>query len=94
MHDYFDRLFCTQSCNDYKFTPGEGYSIHRLQNSVHDPMVFVVADNEGTLYQVFYCGKLEDALVKNISGQWLAQFSRFPGEQVLSQHEVTTDATS
>ncbi|WP_215268839.1 hypothetical protein [Escherichia coli] len=78
MESYFDRMFCRTTCNEYKFTTGQAYTIHRLRNATTYPMVFVMSDNEGTMYQVFYCGDLDYALVKNITGQWLAQFSRYP----------------
>ena len=78
MESYFDRMFCRTTCNEYKFTTGHAYTIHRLRNATTDPMVFVMSDNEGAMYQVFYCGALDYALVKNITGQWLAQFSRYP----------------
>lgn len=50
MESYFDRMFCRTTCNEYKFTTGQAYTIHRLRNATTDPMVFVMDDNEGTMY--------------------------------------------
>ncbi|MBW5340889.1 hypothetical protein EST52_13505 [Escherichia coli] len=83
MESYFDRMFCRTTCNEYKFTTGQAYTIHRLRNATTDPMVFVMDDNEGTMYQVFYCGDLDYALVKTLPDNGLRNF---PGiRQILTR---------
>lgn len=101
MESYFDRMFCRTTCNEYKFTTGQAYTIHRLRNATTDPMVLVMSDNEGAMYQVFYRGDFDYALVKNITGQWLAQFSRYPadddveliGAELVAEYKMTEGVT-
>lgn len=45
MESYFDRMFCRTTCNEYKFTTGQAYKIHRLRNATTDPMVFIMDDD-------------------------------------------------